>query len=378
MTHDGRQSGPKYGQLSYTSFDRAGVAGGWQVKETTGGVTAEEARVLVAGVTAMTPAAALPAYPTPDQIAALPRRLAYRHLDEHGGAYWHTAPAGADGTGRPGNVFAHVLLDRRPRWALSRPVQRWRAPEWLAPFGVHVADAALPARPPQPGTAVTAARVMEFVCDSSTWRIGTLCVLLDALAAALDTDTTVILGVDSPDRAALWIGAATFLMAPETAISVGFSTFDRIEDVARAPFRGHHLIAVPTADLDAAPTTECIVLDEHGTTSLGELGAQPHRTGRGHLIDVTAWSAMAQVMLIDPSAAMTTCDGIDDVSAQLAGLDPPPALPMALVALADERFADAHVEAAAVLSNWAPQGLPTAARELAGHTNRKHVHSGRN
>src|ERR1700761_4988688 len=129
----GRSVSNRFSQLAYTSFDRPGGAGGWQIKQSSADLSPEETQRLVSGVrTAFRPVEPLPDYPTPQQLEAFPRRLAYRRWarrDGGGSGYWHTAPAGADSTGRPGNVFAHVLLDRAPDTAPRlRPIQRWRAP----------------------------------------------------------------------------------------------------------------------------------------------------------------------------------------------------------------------------------------------------------
>ena len=76
-------------------------------------MSAGEAQTLVAGVrTAFDAVDPLPAYPTPEQLERGPRRLAYRRIDAARAGYWHTVPAGSDSTGRPGNVFAHAVLDR--------------------------------------------------------------------------------------------------------------------------------------------------------------------------------------------------------------------------------------------------------------------------
>jgi len=100
----------RFGQLSYTSFETAAHMGGWQVKETSSDLSPDEIRALTAGVrTVFHPAQPLPAYPTAEQLEQGPRRLAYGRLDRQRAGYWHTVPAGADSTGRPGNVFAHAV-----------------------------------------------------------------------------------------------------------------------------------------------------------------------------------------------------------------------------------------------------------------------------
>ena len=66
----------RYGQLAYTSLDKPGSAGGWQIEQVAGALSAAEAQTLMAGVrTAFDPVEPLPAYPTPEQLERGPRRL---------------------------------------------------------------------------------------------------------------------------------------------------------------------------------------------------------------------------------------------------------------------------------------------------------------
>lgn len=352
----------RFSQLAYTSFDRPGGAGGWQIKQSTADLSAEETQRLVSGVrTAFRPVEPLPDYPTPQQLEAFPRRLAYRRWarrDGGGSAYWHTAPAGADSTGRPGNVFAHVLLDRAPDTAPRlRPIQRWRAPSWLTPFGaVAVARTALPAEPPSAGQVVTKDSVVAFALDTSTWRLGTLLGLLDAVAAALDGGAPVVLGVSSVDSAAQWIGLVSFLMSPGTAAALNFSTFDRADQLGPALHARQHLSAVPVQDLEALPAG-VVAIDETATLSLGELGGEPHRTGTGQPIEVTAWSVMAQEALLDPRSARAVLDEVDRYAAQTPDRGLHPAWPLAVTIAADDAFAGAHPEAQSVISAHTPGGV---------------------
>jgi hypothetical protein len=351
----------RYGQLSYTSFDTAGSAGGWQVKETNGALTADETRLLVAHVqTVFAPPQPLPQYPTPEQVAALPRRLAYRRTGGNAAAYWHSVPAGADATGRPGNVFTHVLYDRVAAEATPafRPIQLWRSERWLCPYGkAAVAAAELPHDPPGPGTAVTADSVIEFALDTRTWRLGVLFGLLDAVAAALDGGPGVLLGVESADAAAQWIGLISFLMSAGTARALSFSTFDRAEQLGPVPGAGQQLTAVPREDLDRAPAG-VLAIDETEMLSLGEFGGEPHRTAAGQPIDATAWSAMAQVALLDRASARLLLADIDAFAAQVTDNGLHPAWPMALSVISRPEFADAAREARSVIATQSPSDLP--------------------
>lgn len=342
----------RYGQLSYTCFDAADTAGGWQVKETNGNITADEARLLVGGVhTTLNPAGPVPRYPTLQQLRTLPRRLAYRRINANTAVYWHTAPAGRDSTGRPGNIFAHIVLDRdaaRPGTS-RRPIQLWGSPGWLTPYGDHaVAGATLPGEVPPAGGAITADRAVQFCCDTVTWRLGTLCGLLDAIAAGLGGGPAVVLGTETADIAAQWIGAVSFLMSPGTAGRLNFSTFDRAAELACAPPVGQHLVAVPRSDLGGVPPG-VVVIDAADTMSVGALHGQPHRTAGGQNIEVTEWSAMTQVVLSDPESAALLLADIDEISSRVVDIDLPPWLPMAMAVAGRRRWADAAAEARSVL-----------------------------
>ncbi|WP_422743645.1 hypothetical protein ACN27E_18480 [Mycobacterium sp. WMMD1722] len=345
----------RYGQLSYTSFETAQHIGGWQVKQTSVDVSADEMRLLTAGVrTVFRPAEPLPTYPTTDQLERGPRRLAYGRLDRRRAGYWHTVPAGPDSTGRPGNVFAHAVIDRLAGDRGPRPIQWWRSPQWLRPYGAAaVAGAELPATPPAPGPAVTADTVVDFALDTGTWRLATLFGLLDAVVAALAGGPPVVLGVGSTDSAAQWIGLVSYLMSPGTAATLNFSTFDRADQLAFARQSRQHLTAVPLTDFDELPD-DVVAIDETATLYLGELGREPHRTAGGQAIEVTPWSAMAQVVLLDAESAHRVIEDIDHYAAEVADVGLHPAWPMAMSVAHRDEFADALVEAYTVIAGHSP------------------------
>jgi hypothetical protein len=343
----------RYAQLTYTSFDSAGSAGGWRVKHRSPDLSDPEAELLTAGVrTVLRPVDALPAYPSPEQVDAAPRRLAYRRDAAGAGAYWHAVPAGPDSTGRPGNVFTHALLDRAPDTGPPlRPIQRWRAPGWLRPYGAAAVTAAtLTDTAPGAGSAITTTGVIDFALDTGVWRLGTLLGLLDAVAAALDGGPPVILAAATPDTAAHWIGLVSFLMSAGAAASLSFSTFDRADELGSATQAGQHLTAVPLADLAALSAGDATVIDETAMLSLGELGGAPHRTATGQPITVTAFSVLAQEALLDPATARAVLHDIDRRAERAGPAALSPAWPLASVIAADAAFADAHHEAHDVLA----------------------------
>ncbi|KZS62973.1 hypothetical protein [Mycobacterium ostraviense] len=349
----------RYGQLSYTSFDAIGSAGGWRVKQTSGDLDDAEEALLVSGVqTVLNPVTPIPAFPAAAQLQRIPHRLAYRRINRNTACYWHTVPAGSDHTGRPGNVFVHAMLDREAGKAQGsyRPIELWRSQRWLCPYGgAAVAGAELPAEPPGPGDTVTRRSVVNFAYDASTWRLTTLFGLMDAVAAAIEGGPPVVLGAESDETAAQWIGLISFLMSPGTARSLNFSTFDRADQLEHAVRIGQHLTAIPRDDLPMAPAA-AVTIDETHTLSLGEFGGQPHRTAAAQPIEVTAWSAMAQVAILDPDSMRLVLNDIDMFSAGVNDCGLHPAWPMAMSIVTRERFVDAADEARSVITQYSPPG----------------------
>lgn len=363
---DAAGSAPRYGELTYTSFDGvagpgAPASGGWQVKEVRGGLTAPEIDVLRSQIsTQLDLGVVIPAFPTADEIAALPRRLVYAAAPGGAAAYWHTAPAGVDGSGRPGNVFVHVVLDRRPAAESWRPIDLWRSPDWLTPYDAPAVRAAGlgAADHPGPGATVTRESVLTFLLDPTRWRLGVFRGLLDAVAAALDGGPRVVLGVEDVDSAAQWIGAVTHLMSAGTSRTLFFSTLERPAGLASAWARGVHLACVPRSDLGAVRASGVVVVDEAETLAMGALGGEPHITGTGSRIAVTPWSVFAQVAFQDVDLARRAVDTADAVAEAVGDVGLRHDWPLAMATLLVPELAeDAREEAALVVSRSTPDGL---------------------
>nr|WP_296779063.1 hypothetical protein [Rhodococcus sp. (in: high G+C Gram-positive bacteria)] len=355
----------RFAQLTYSSFDDGtGISGGWQVKETSGKLSDAESEALRYWVnTTFDLVSPLPQFPTPEDVANFPRRLMYTRLDNGRAGYWHTAPAGADGSGRPGNVFAHTVLDRNVAATdiALRPIELWRSTDWLTPYGAgDVSDAHLVSTTiPRVSDAVSQASVIDFLCDPDTWRLGILSVLLDAVAAALDGGASVIIATETPDSAALWIGAVSYLTSPGVARTISWSTLDRASGVAATVGRGVHVIAIPTADLHlVVPTDELVVLSENEMPSMGDLGGAAHRTEAGSAVAVTEWSVIAQGILIEAETALPVLTALDRVAVELGDSGLHPMLPLALaVSVTPDLHEDVGDEAAAVIARYAPPRL---------------------
>jgi hypothetical protein len=157
--------------------------------------------------------------------------------DGHPAFLVHSVAAGPDATMRPGNVFSQVLIDRGLTAALVageqvRPIQYWRSPGWLAPYGpdavrsAHIDETV----PLAPGQVVNRDCIAAFVTDERT-PVSRITELLNATAVALNGDTGVVLIVDDLDDAARWIGTVSFLASPPTAARLTFSTYERTGDL---------------------------------------------------------------------------------------------------------------------------------------------------
>ncbi len=348
----------RFAQLTYSSFDRGdGSAGGWQVKDTRGGITLAEQRFLVSGIaTALDDGRRIAAIPTAPELEALPRRLVYAPGPDGTAAYWHTAVAGPDSSGRPGNVFAHVLLDREPSLPTPplRPSDLVFSPRWLRPFGSQsVLATSLDAVPPPPWPDVVLGRpeVVAFLVEEATWRPGVLAALLDAVHAAMAVPAgpPVVLAVAEPARGSYWIAAVSHLMSPGTSRRLFWSSLERAAGLARLRDKRIALAVLPASELDAVESVDglVVIVDGEESVELGDLHGLPHRT-RPHdcPIRVTPWSVVAALAVQEPGLAERVLEQKDRIAAEAGDRNLPCGWPLAVAVLehADE-LGDAQREA---------------------------------
>lgn len=371
---------PRFAQLTYTSFDRGdGSGGGWQIKDTRGALSAEERRFLGSRVaTGFDTGDRLPSFPTPAELEALPRRTVYGPVPNAGGAaYWHTVPAGTDSSGRPGNVFAHVLLDRFPAapHLPVRPTDLVDAPQWLRPFGAaDVLAATLDGVPDPPWgpAAMNPSVVVPFLVEVATYRPGVLAALLDAVHAAMNGGPPVALAMREPGRGPLWIAGINHLMSPGTSRRLFWSSREQAMDVGAAWSVGLHLAVVAQAELaEAEPDGRTVFIsDVAESVELGDLGGGPHRTRSGSTIPVTPWSVIASVVLQDPELAARAMRIQDDVAREQGDTGLPCGWPLAWsVTRMPDDLGDAREEALQLLGRFRPthvQHAPRLRQELTG------------
>ncbi len=270
------------------------------------------------------------------------------------GLYWHTVPAGADASGRPGNVFAHSMIDRSSASSIVRPIERWGSPDWLTPYGAdEVAASTIDGTEPAPSGLASRDAVLDFLLEPTTWRIGTFSVLLDAVGRALAGGPVVVLGCQDTDRAAHWIAAVSHFMSPGTARRFSWSTFDRLHAVDDALASGAHLIAVPLDDLPG-DWPGCVVFSELESPDLGELDGEPHCVENGDLIPVSPWSLLAQTALVDADVARRALTHQDEIAGGVGDNGLSPMWPLAMAVVAESALHDALDEATTVLLEQSP------------------------
>jgi hypothetical protein len=376
----------RYSQLTYTSFDAGASAprgslhtatgqrshgGGWQVKQVVGDLDPAEIEHLTARiVTRFDLEPALPAFPTPDQIAHRPARLSYVAFGDGRAAYWHTVDAGRDGTGRPGNVFAHVIAVEEQDGAVGgfAPIELWHWPGWLIPYGQEAVTAAtLPDGPPAlvANQALSVESSVAFLLDAAGDRTVVARVLLDAVAARLadPTNGPVVLAVDDHDRAASWIAAVSHFLTPAGARNLSWSTHDSADAVAAGVAADLHLVVVPRAGATGllGHTGVGAVIDETEEPYLGDPGSV-HRlpAAAAGTVAVTPLSVLAEAVLADEEIALRVLSRRDAVAAAFEAVDGAalvPEWPIAVAVLDDPELAEFHRDAAAVVVDEAPQDL---------------------
>lgn len=354
----------RFTQLTYTSFDPRGAGGGWQVKDVRGQLTDGERDDLLAGVdTTFGWPVEIPPYLAPTAQAELPSRLVHARLRGGGTAHWHTSPAGLDGTGRPGNVFVHALIDRAREDLppLVRPSDLALSEHWLRPFGQdQVLSAALDPLPAPPWPAPAPSSLVGPLVDHDGAKL-LLAVLLDALHAALAGGPRVVLAAETV-VGAQWVAALGRLMSPGTGRRFHWSTAERAAGLRIAWQQGLHLAVVPPADLPpGADVGGAVVVRQDVAPRLGSLHGEPHQGACHPAVQVTEWSVLADAVLQDLDTALAGLAELDRVAAEVGdhGLDPvwPLAMAASLLALPDTD------EALTVLRVASPPGLPRRLRD---------------
>lgn len=349
-------------QLTYASVEASRVrGGGWSVIDTTTTLLEQDRETLEQGiVTRLDEVTPTDEYAQRDELEGRDRRLTYRPTGG-GGAWWHAVTAGKDATGRPGNVFTHaVLTDEAPR--SLRPIELWRSPDWLTPFGAsNVNDAKLGefGRPGLHGEDwLTLARENAEATEA----------LLSAVTSCFEQDRPLVMASAATDDFVAWLRVISHLTSHSIAWQIPFSTFVRASELAGLE-AGFQIVGLPLADLpDALAMAErALVLD---TTDL-----PTDRVGEGWVYAGQSWNAGQTWQ--DAFYSLTDLDD-ESIRVTLAEMDNlTPGLPVEFslspewsLALAQLSCRGANYpEASGVVAEWRrlePWQLPTVDEILAG------------
>jgi hypothetical protein len=252
----GLTDGPtRWLQLTYASADSADASapGGWRVQAASADLGAADQDVLVRGVTArLADMKVISNFPSDAELAARSRRLAYRAIDAGRVALWHAVTAGVDATGRPGNVFTHAAL-AMPGAEHFRPIELWRSPDWLVPFGPQEVSAASLPQSLRPGEHVTRGATIEFLLEGEHPGFDSLLWLLDGVARSTNTGRTLLCLVEDAEEATQWVAAVSYLTSGRLGLAVSWVTFERADTLAHTLETRPNLVFVPRVDETRLP-----------------------------------------------------------------------------------------------------------------------------
>lgn len=339
-------------QLTYASAAAtAQRRGGWGIVEVEEGTPGELVEVMEQGVTTqMDVNEDLPEFSTEAMLARRPRSLRYDR-DPHRGAavWWHACQAGHDVTGRPGNIFNHVLgtVDRDTD---VRPVSLFRSPSWMTPFGhreVAAAHLDVFAFPP----AWETRRGALHRASSDPVRTEAL---LGAVAHCFHSDRPLIL-LGEPADVLDVLERASWLTAATVAATIPFSTWERARKTPPpgAPFS---IVGMPPEDRNevmrrmSAGETSALVLDlrfvpDEAADETWTLIGQSWPTDR-------LWQdAFYSFADLDPDTALRVAGSMDEICqpTQMTELLSP-GWPLALALL--KHFGATHPDLDALRAAW--------------------------
>lgn len=288
-------------QLTYSSFDREQGAGGWQVKDLTGDPSNDEYKLAQTSVvTGFDFHGETATYPSAEEIASWPRRFSFIRTPA-GGLFVHAVKAGRDSTGRPGNTYSHVVLDRNTTRSSKSdylPIDLWRSDAFDVPYGVQEILETEVAAPPisLPGPFAGAATALSIMTMPGYRE--PLLAALDALETIQHRKGMLVLVTDRQDWSALIISAMSRLTSPGATRSLSFSLYERAEALSRLRTAGIAVVAIPRADLeDIDPAIATFVLVDG---EIPETNTDEHMVTHGAPIPRTEFSRMVEAIIGDP------------------------------------------------------------------------------
>lgn len=347
----------QYAQLTYSSFDNGSGRGGWQVKQVVGELSAIDQETLTNRIwTSFDLEPRLPDFPTEEQVLSRPARLCHGVLPDGSSVLWHTVDAGRDGSGRPGNVFAHVVVDRDPGAVDGPlPISRWRSEGWLRPYGAPAVAAAqlVDARPPAPNPVIGPPSAIAFV-SASMQRQQLLRALIDAVVARMQGGPTIVLQTANHEESVAWISSITHLLPPSAGKALSWSTHDRPENASAQIAAGTDLICVPAADDVEVPGALVIAAAELPDLALP---GGSHRFASGRTVAATDLSELAEAVLADPDIAAQILQRQAQIETEFAGDTVAPVWTTAVAVLDQPDLIEFHAVARRAVAKHYPAAV---------------------
>lgn len=308
------RSAGEWFQITYTSADSVnGSRGGWGVKQTTPGAPSDVVETLRQwATTRLVEVVETSQFASDDALRERPRRLLSRDVDGTS-CLWHAATAGLDATGRPGNVFTHAAA-LKTSLPLLRPIEYWRSPSWLSPFGVSDVNSARLVDL-VPGSAVTRESVAAFIRAED--RLFSLEWVMAAVAYVVDRKSTLVLATGSTDEAALWLGAISYLTSAPQARQLGWVTYQRAADLDSIAGQDLRIACIPREDLETAlegADPDCLVLDP--SWSLDDPGDQGDWRHDDQSFPVARWwqNSVLDAFALADEALMRVLERMDELA----------------------------------------------------------------
>ena len=297
----------RWGQLTYTVCEGVGKdrATGWQVKQVSAGTREEETASILRSIREFSLATRPSPFAPPEEIAQLPRRLAFVPLPDGSALLVHTVHAGPDASRRPDNTFTHVLLDRdfsaeAGRGQGPRPIEYWDSDRWLQPFGALAVEAAVFEDDLPPVPAATVGRRASVTMVQELGHEHTFGLLLDATALAVRSGRRLVLLSGSATEGAAWLGAVSAFAPVPFLARVSFSTFERPADALRPD--GPLICVVlreeagqlpPRHFLDVGALLVDLNVESDSQVGVDADGSPAWEDALGQLVPETPWSQMA-------------------------------------------------------------------------------------
>lgn len=277
------------GSFSYASFSRQNDRdGGWGFGEFTGTATFEQAVGLRAWIPSAITGGPDPGnYPSKEEIAQLTRRFAWLPMNQSGPAqgqgfaFYASAQAGQDSTGRPGNVFTYVQLCPDGTMGLFHPTRLLYSPDIPVPFGKRQVDEVkIPESIIRPGPItdeiidafVYASDPPEGIAATETAPLGTpfpevypaeRILMARAISAVISKGNRPVVIACPLGEAALWVATIARELGYPTDFS--FSTFETLESIQNIVQTGCNVTIVGDYDADDVAaklrSTRAVVVD---------------------------------------------------------------------------------------------------------------------